>query len=123
MEFDLDFIRDNKDYSSMYRDDEYRRRFWNAIQSFTSEQRTRYLRYISGRTRIPYEPRYSENKHKVYLIDAYRYTDHNTAVPDVYTYNFHIYMLRYTTNKTWKQKIFKVLKHPKSTTYTLNQNT
>ena len=86
-EFDLDFIRDYTDYSWMYRDDEYGRRLWNAIQCFTIEEKTRYLRYIAGITRIQYEPRYSENKHKVYLMDAYRYTAHNTLVHDVYTYN------------------------------------
>ena len=42
-------------------------------------------------------------------MDSCKCTYYDKAVSDEYTYNFQIYIARYTTDEAWKQKILEAI--------------
>ena len=94
-------------YYSMSVDDEWGLRFWETLEKFSQEELQRYLRYIVGRTRLPYEDKVKDLMHYLNLKDNYYNSDHDDIFPDIYTYNFQMYFPRYSTSEIAKKKILE----------------
>ena len=94
-------------YYNMSEDDEWGIRFWATLETFTDDELKRYLRYIVGRTRLPYESKVNDLKHYINLKDNYYNENHDELFPDIYTYNFQIYFPRYSSYVIAKKKILE----------------
>lgn len=101
-------LKEISTYYSMSADDEWGTRFWWVLDQFEQEGKLeRYLRYIWGRTRLPYEDKVRDQNHYINLKDNYYSSDHDSIFPDLYTYNFQMYFPRYSTNEIAKTKLFE----------------
>ena len=94
-------------YYGMSADDEWGQRFWATLEEFSQEELQRYLRYVVGRTRLPYEDKVRDLMHYVNLKDNYYNNDHDGLCPDIYTYNFQLYFPRYSSTEISKKMILK----------------
>ena len=106
---DIDKLKSITDYSDISENDEYGTRFWNILTSFTQEERSRYLRCVGGRTRLPPQPRLSEVRHRVYCRDESYYSNHDENEISVSTDSFNIYLNRFSTEEIMKAKIWKAI--------------
>jgi len=52
-EFDVNLLRSVTEYSGLNEDDQNVRFFWDALREFTNEERSMFLRFTWGRSRLP----------------------------------------------------------------------
>ena len=56
-EIDIDYLRANTRYRSpVSASDSHIQIFWKVLESFNSEQRQMFLRFVWGQSRLPYNP-------------------------------------------------------------------
>ena len=92
-------------YSNWSADSEFVQRFWRVFSEFTNDERSMFLKFTWGRSRLPPQERLRDQSFTIYLMDSYRYPDHNKQFPLGHTCGFTFDLPRYTTDETCKTKI------------------
>ena len=93
------------EYSSCSSDNEFVQRFWRVLEEFTNEEKSKFLKFVWGRSRLPISERIRDQNFKLYLMDSGRFTEHDTHFPESHTCFFQLDLPRYTTDEACKSKI------------------
>lgn len=56
-------------YSCCSEEHEHIQRFWRVFESFNDEERMLYLKFVWGRSRLPYDCENLRDRHELYLED------------------------------------------------------
>ena len=92
-------------YENCDKNNEYVKRFWKVFDTFTSQQKSMFLKFVWGRDRLPPVDKIGERKFKFLLFDSDRFEDHNIQFPQAHTCFFQFDMPRYTNDEACKHKI------------------
>ena len=109
-EISVEVLKSITDYSSCSSDNEFVQRFWRVFEEFTTEERSMFLKFAWGRSRLPPADRLNDQRFKLYLMDSYKFTDHNIHFPEAHTCFFQFDLPRYTTDEACKSKILYAIK-------------
>ncbi|CAI2362161.1 unnamed protein product [Moneuplotes crassus] len=93
------------DYSNCSPDNEYVKRFWRVFDKFTENQKSMFLKFTWGRSRLPPAERLNDQRFKFLLIDSSRFDNHDTHLPEAHTCFFQFDLPRYTTDEACRDKI------------------
>lgn len=104
-EISVEALKSITEYSSCSADNEYVKRFWRVFEEFTNEQKSRFLKFVWGRARLPPAERLKEQPFKLVLFDDYRFTNHDLHFPEAHTCFFQFDLPRYTNDESCKAKI------------------
>lgn len=66
-EIDIALLRKHTEYEGYRKSDRTIRLFWNVLSSFTNEERSMFIRFVWGRSRLPITKRWSRNMKVTYL--------------------------------------------------------
>lgn len=104
-EIDIDQLKKITSYSCCSETDEYVQRFWRVFEDFTQEERSMYLKFAWGRSRLPPPEACKNARHTIYLFDSGRYPDHDKVLPQAHTCFFQLDLPRYTKDSAARDKI------------------
>ena len=104
-EIDIEQLKKITCYSSCNENDEYIQRFWRTLEGFTQEERSMYLKFVWGRSRLPPPGTDGIQNHVIYLFYQGEYFDHNLMLPQSHTCFFKLDLPRYTTDAACREKI------------------
>uniref|UniRef100_A0A7S3NE73 HECT domain-containing protein n=1 Tax=Euplotes harpa TaxID=151035 RepID=A0A7S3NE73_9SPIT len=104
-EISVTVLKSITEYSSCSADNEFVERFWRVFEEFTNDERSMFLKFVWGRARLPPSERIRDQNFKIYLMDSYKFTDHNIHFPEAHTCFFQLDLPRYTTDEACKSKI------------------
>ena len=104
-EIDIEQLKKITSYSCCNENDEYIQRFWRTLEGFTQEERSMYLKFVWGRSRLPPPGTDGLQNHEIYLFYQSEYSDHNKVLPQSHTCFFKLDLPRYTTDAACREKI------------------
>ena len=104
-EIDIDLLKKITRYQSCTEDNEYVERFWRTLEGFTEDEKSLYLKFVWGRSRLPPENHLKDQWHTVYLLHQGRHTNHDQHFPEAHTCFFQIDVPRYTKDSIARDKI------------------
>lgn len=86
-------------YNGCTEDDETVKRFWRMLEGFTDEEKSLYLKFVWGRSRLPLVDEKFGDKHTIKLIEPPN-CDH--SLPIAHTCFFAIDIPKYSTEEIMK---------------------
>ena len=98
---DLHHLRAITKYSGCSEDDETCKRFWRVLESFSDEEKSLYLKFVWGRSRLPLVDEKFGDKHTIKLISP---PNLDQSLPIAHTCFFAIDIPRYSTEEIMKEK-------------------
>ena len=104
-EISVEALKSITDYDCCSHDNEHIVRFWRVFEDFTNEQRSMFLKFVWGRSRLPIAERLKDQRFEIYLMGKNEYKDHNLNFPQSHTCYFKLDLPRYTTDEACKAKI------------------
>lgn len=104
-ELNLQLLREKTRYDSCESDSPYIINFWKALESFSEEEKRKYLRFVSGRTRLP-DPRNIPFEHKITLHQMNR---PDQQMPTSSTCYFTLNLPNYSTYEILREKLRYVI--------------
>ena len=105
-EIDIEQLKKLTYYSCCDENNEYVERFWRVFDGFTQEERSLYLKFVWGRSRLPPPDASNIQKHTIYLMSERSYGgDHDKVLPQAHTCFFQIDLPRYTKDSICRDKI------------------
>ena len=102
---DLKFLRERTRYDGYESDSPEIINFWKALESFSEEEKSKYLRFVSGRSRMP-DPRNITIDHK---IQAYNSKEPDKRMPTSATCYFTLSLPKYSTYEILRDKLRYVI--------------
>ena len=100
-----DTLKSITDYSNCSPDNEFVKRFWRVFDKFTDSQKSMFLKFTWGRSRLPPAERLNDQRFKFLLFDSSRFDNHDTHFPEAHTCYFQFDLPRYTTDEACREKI------------------
>ena len=110
-QFNIEKLKEITDYSGLSEGDEHASKFWKILKHFSPEEQTRYLRCVSGRARLPPEPRLRELRHQLYLREEDYFSNHDENDVEINPDRFRIQLNRFSSESIMKKKIMKAIIH------------
>jgi hypothetical protein len=104
-EITVQALKSITEYTSSSADNEYVLRFWRVFEEFTQDERSMFLKFVWGRSRLPPDERIQEQKFKIFLMDQSKFENHDLHFPESHTCFFQFDLPRYTTDDSAKAKI------------------
>ena len=104
-ELNLQLLREKTRYDSYESDSPCIINFWKALESFSEEEKRKYLRFVSGRTRLP-DPRNISFEHKIVLYPINR---PDMQMPTSSTCYFTLNLPNYSTYEILREKLRYVI--------------
>jgi len=104
-ELNLQLLREKTRYESYESDSPCIINFWKALESFSEEEKRKYLRFVSGRTRLP-DPRNIPFEHKIIL---YQINHPDMQMPTSSTCYFTLNLPNYSTYEILREKLRYVI--------------
>ena len=101
-EIDIEQLKKLTTYQSCDEENEYVQRFWRVFDNFTQEERSLYLKFVWGRSRLPPPDASSIQKHTIYLMHG---EGHDGKLPEAHTCFFQIDLPKYTKDSICRDKI------------------
>jgi hypothetical protein len=98
---DIHLLREKTNYEYYEADSPTIINFWKALESFTTEEQVKYLKFVSGRTRLP-DPRNINFCHKITMI---RGRDVDKKMPTSSTCYFTLNLPNYSTYEILRDKL------------------
>ena len=102
---DLQLLRERTIYDQCEPDSPIILNFWKALESFTEEEKSKYLRFVSGRCKLP-DPRNIIILHKITMI---RGKDPDKKMPTSSTCYFTLNLPNYSTYEILRDKLRYVI--------------
>mmetsp|Transcript_9500 Transcript_9500/g.9068 ORF Transcript_9500/g.9068 Transcript_9500/m.9068 type:complete len:231 (-) Transcript_9500:40-732(-) len=104
---DLVHLKAITKYNECSEDDETCKRFWRMLESFSDEEKSLYLKFVWGRSRLPIMGEQFGDKHTVKLITP---QNCDQSLPIAHTCFFAIDIPRYSTEEIMKEKFLYAIK-------------
>jgi len=101
-ELDLPLLKQSTEYSGVSESDQHVRFFWDALESFSNEERQMFLRFTWGRTRLPMTLNDFPQRFK---IQAFNSSPADQYYPVSHTCFFSLELPRYSTLDIMKEKL------------------
>ena len=101
---DIEMLKLETEYSGCNTDDPHIQYFWQAISSFTNEQKQKLVTFIWARSRLPLT-RPFENKFKIQAHHRSNATTADTYYPETHTCFFILDLPRYSSLEVMKDKL------------------
>ena len=105
IKIDIEQLKKITCYSNCNENDEYVQRFWSTLEGFTQEERSMYLKFVWGRSRLPPLGTDGIQNHEIYLFNQGEYSDHNQMLPQSHKCLFKLDLPRYTTDAACREKV------------------
>ena len=102
---DIHLLREKTSYEYYEADSATIINFWKALESFTNEEQIKYLKFVSGRSRLP-DPRNINFNHKITMI---RGKDVDKKMPTSSTCYFTLSLPNYSTYEILRDKLRYVI--------------
>ena len=99
---DLALLRSVTEYSGCRADDKHVKFFWQALKEFTHEERTAFLRFTWGRTRLPLNKDQFPQRFK---LQSFSKSPPDSYYPIAHTCFFSLELPAYTTLEICKEKL------------------
>lgn len=87
-EINIDRLKKMTEYQgdcSGQEDNQYVKRFWAALESYTEAQKSLYIKFVWGRSKLPPESATGGEKHKVNVFYSGEYSNHDNYFPKAHT--------------------------------------
>ena len=104
---DLHHLRAISKYNGCTEDDETCKRFWRVLESFSDEEKSLYLKFVWGRSRLPLVDEKFGDKHTIKLISP---PNCDQSLPIAHTCFFAIDVPRYSTEEIMRDKFLYAIK-------------
>jgi E3 ubiquitin-protein ligase HERC2 len=105
-EIDTDRLKGMTSYQSCDENDEYIQRFWRVFEQFTQEERSLYLKFVWGRSRLPPPDADRVQRHTIYLMHQRgSNSNHDQMLPQAHTCFFQLDLPRYSKDSICRDKI------------------
>jgi E3 ubiquitin-protein ligase HERC2 len=104
---DLHHLRAISKYNGCTEDDETCKRFWRVLESFSDEEKSLYLKFVWGRSRLPLVDEKFGDKHTIKLISP---ANCDQSLPIAHTCFFAIDVPRYSTEEIMREKFLYAIK-------------
>jgi len=106
---DVDLLKTNTIYRSCSETDTIIEFFWRAIVEFTPEERSMYLRFVWGRSRLPLTSKDFPMKHTVEILRTQN--DPDLMLPVAHTCFFQLEIPRYSSYEVCRDKLRYAITH------------
>jgi len=104
---DLVHLKAITKYSGCSEDDETVKRFWRVLETFSDEERSLYLKFVWGRSRLPLVDEKFGDKHTIKLITP---QNCDGSLPIAHTCFFTIDIPRYSSEEIMREKFLYAVK-------------
>lgn len=101
-EIDVKLLESIAEYSSCSASDEHIRLFWQAMEEFTNEERSAFIRFTWGRSRLPLTAAGFSQRFKLQSFDK---RPPDNYLPVAHTCFFSLELPRYSTLEIMKDKL------------------
>ena len=101
----LQLLREKTRYDTYEQDTPVVVNFWKVLESFTEEEKSKYLKFVSGRTRLP-DPRNIPFEHKIAL---YHVRNPDKRMPTSSTCYFTLNLPNYSSYEILRDKLRYVI--------------
>jgi len=106
---DVDLLRKNTIYRGLGASSPTITKFWKVFQSFTSEERCAFLRFVWGRSRLPASSAEFERKFEIHAFERHivdgEVLSPDRFLPQAHTCFFSVEMPDYSTEEVMKKRI------------------
>lgn len=107
-DIDIEYLRQNTFYDGFADDSPVVKYFWDALRSFTNEQRSMFLRFVWGRSTLPPSPEEFTEKFCItpmILNQVNEDLSEDQLLPHAHTCAFQIELPQYSSEKIMKEKL------------------
>ena len=101
----LQLLREKSRYEGSETDSPIIINFWKALESFSEDEKSKYLRFVSGRSRLP-DPRNISIDHKIVIK---KYKDPDKRMPTSQTCYFTLHLPNYSSYEILRDKLRYVI--------------
>mmetsp|Transcript_3581 Transcript_3581/g.6232 ORF Transcript_3581/g.6232 Transcript_3581/m.6232 type:complete len:1228 (+) Transcript_3581:1-3684(+) len=114
---DLELLKRMTVYSDCSESDAHIHHFWQVLEEFTEEQRSGYIKFVWGRSRLPQDKTSWEQPHKIAAFHAPRPTygaaptPEDSLLPFAHTCYFTIDLPRYSSVEATRRKLLFAIEH------------
>ena len=84
-------------YSCCDSENDYVKRFWRVFDAMSQPERSNFLKFVWGRSRLPPAERLRDQTFYIMLFSEGRFSDHDKQFPLAHTCSFTVDLPRYTT--------------------------
>jgi hypothetical protein len=106
-DFDVDVLRAVTEYQGFDAEGPVIKCFWQVLKEMTAKDKSLFLRFVSGRSRLPLNQEY--RKFKIFLLKKSGNPDH--YLPVAHTCFFQIDLPQYSSKEILKEKMFYAIRH------------
>ena len=99
---DVELLKENTQYKGCLESDLIIIWFWKLLEEFTPEERSMYLRFVWGRSRLPLSSKDFNSKHKIQMLN---HAEPDSALPNSHTCFFTIDIPKYSSYDILKNKM------------------
>eukprot|EP01017_Pseudomicrothorax_dubius_P038535 TRINITY_DN578_c0_g2_i1.p1 TRINITY_DN578_c0_g2~~TRINITY_DN578_c0_g2_i1.p1 ORF type:complete len:332 (+),score=91.58 TRINITY_DN578_c0_g2_i1:84-998(+) len=107
---DVELLRQNTIYKFCSENDQAIEFFWRALTEFTPEERSMYLRFVWGRSRLPLTSKDFPMKHQIEILKKGS-VEPDMMLPVAHTCFFSIELPKYSTYETLRDKLRYAITH------------
>jgi len=105
-DIDIDHLKKMTRYAACSEKDEHVQRFWRTFDSFTQEERSMYLKFVWGRSRLPPPDTKGVQNHTISLMNERSHRgDQDKMLPKANTCFFQLDLPRYTKDSICRDKM------------------
>merc|ERR1711918_272909 len=108
-QMDIDLLKKHTSYNGCNEDDPHIHLFWEALESFSEEDKSLFLRFVWGRSRLPNTSAGFTDPFK--LCGMNRSGSQDTLLPMAHTWFFQLDLPAYTTLDIAKDKILYAVRN------------
>jgi len=101
-EVDIDLLKSCTDYNRCNPKDRHVEMFWNVLESFSSEERSLFLRFTWGRSRLPIS---ADQFHQRFKIQSFSRSPADSYLPVAHTCFFSLELPEYSTKDIMASKL------------------
>ena len=107
-DIDIDYLKQHTFYDGLTEDSPVVKYFWDALRSFTNEQRSMFLRFVWGRSTLPPSPEEFTEKFCIARMAPTSVAEElpeDQILPHAHTCAFQIELPQYSSEKIMKEKL------------------
>ena len=105
---DIELLKENTKYRGCSENDQIIQFFWKCLEEFTAEERSMYLRFVWGRSRLPLTSKDFQMQHRVEIM---HHAHPDIALPQSHTCFFSLEIPKYSTYEILKEKLKYAITH------------
>ena len=105
---DIELLKENTKYRGCSETDPVVQFFWKCLEEFTAEERSMYLRFVWGRSRLPLT---SKDFHMSHRIEIIHHAHPDLALPQSHTCFFSLEIPKYSSYEILKEKLKYAITH------------